>query len=160
MNQTKIVKEIIKNNIYLTLATSDKKGRPWISPVFFAYDSNYNFYWCSEKRSRHSTLIEQNNRVAGVIFDSSVPEGEGNGVYIIGKAQEVQKKEIPHAINIIYNRKKKANPYKKFRNIHDFTGNAPWRMYKLLPQKFWTLKDSVKVNGYPVDRRTEVKLKD
>ncbi len=159
MKPTDIAKEIIEKNIYLTLATSDKKGTPWISPVAFAYDSNYNFYWCSEKKSRHSKLIKQNNRVAVVIFDSSAPEGGGNGVYIIGKAQEVQKKEIPYAIKVVYNRKKKANPYKKFRNIQDFTGNAPWRMYKLLPQKFWTLKDSVKVNGYPVDRKTEVKMK-
>ena len=160
MIPTNIAKEIIEKNIYLTLATSDQKGTPWISPVFFAYDPNYNFYWCSEKKSRHSKLIKQNNRVAAVIFDSSVPEGEGNGVYIIGKAQEVQKKDISHAVSTIYNRKKKDNPYRKFRNIDDFTGNSPWRMYKLVPHTFWTLKDTVKVNGYPVDRRTEIKLKD
>lgn len=160
MNPTNIAKEIIEKNIYLTLATSDKKGTPWISPVVFAYDLNYNFYWCSEKKSRHSTLIKQNSRVAVVIFDSSIPEGEGNGVYIVGKAQEVKKKELPYVISVVYNRKKKDTPYKKFRNSSDFSANSPWRMYKLLPHTFWTLKDSVKVKGYPVDRRAEVKLKD
>ena len=159
MDPSDIAKGIIEKNIYLTLATSDKKGTPWISPVYFAYDTDYNFYWCSEKKSRHSTLIRENSRVAVVIFDSSVPEGEGNGVYIIGKAQEVQKKEIAHAIDVLYSRKKKDNPYKRFRDINDFTGNSPWRMYKLMPHTLWTLKDNVKVKGYPVDRKIEVKLK-
>jgi nitroimidazol reductase NimA-like FMN-containing flavoprotein (pyridoxamine 5'-phosphate oxidase superfamily) len=65
-------KAIIKNNIYLTLATATKDGKPWISPLFFAYDNDFNLYWVSSKNSLHSKLIRSNPRVAIVIFDSSL----------------------------------------------------------------------------------------
>jgi len=32
----KKAKEIIISNIYMTISTASKVGKPWISPVFFA----------------------------------------------------------------------------------------------------------------------------
>ena len=73
--------QIISENIYMTIATSSIDGKPCISPVFFAYDEDYNLFWVSNKESRHSTLIKANSQVAIVIFDSKSPEGDGDGVY-------------------------------------------------------------------------------
>ncbi len=142
---------IIKKNIYMTISTCDKSN-PWISPVSFAYDSDYNLYWASEKSAKHSKLIKKNSNVAIVIFDSSTPEGVGNGVYIVGKAAEIRGKELPDAVKILCSRKKKDSEYSKFQSTEDFTGNSPWRMYKIIPKKFWTLKDGTNIRGYPVDR--------
>lgn len=158
LSKEKEAKKIIQNNNYMTISTCDKKGNPWISPVAFAYDSKYNLYWASEKSAKHSTLIEKNSNVAVVIFDSSVPEGTGNGVYFIGKAFEVHEKELEKVIKILCARKKKDSEYSKFQCVEDFTGNSPWRMYKIVPRKLWTLKDGIRVKGYPVDRKIEVKL--
>lgn len=77
----------------MTIATADKTGEPWISPVVFGYDKNYNLYWFSDKDSKHSKLIAQNPRVAVVIFDSKAPEGTGDGVYIVGKAKQLTERE-------------------------------------------------------------------
>lgn len=160
VNHLEEARKIIQNNIYMTIATSDKKGNPWISPVAFSYDSDHNLYWASEKTSKHSKLIKKNNKVAVVIFDSSAPEGQGNGVYLIGNATEVKEKELEHAIKVLYSRKKKDSEYSKFNNIKDFSGKSPWRMYKIVPRSFWILKDNVKVKGYPVDRKIDVKVRD
>ncbi len=88
-----IARKIIKDNIYMTIATADKSGEPWISPVVFGYDEDYNLYWMSDKNSKHSKLISQNNKVAIVIFDSKAPEGTGDGVYTVGRAAELLERE-------------------------------------------------------------------
>jgi len=36
----------------------------------------------SDKNGQHSKNIAENNRVFIVIYDSTVPEGDGEGVYI------------------------------------------------------------------------------
>ncbi|MBI2029943.1 pyridoxamine 5'-phosphate oxidase family protein, partial [Candidatus Gottesmanbacteria bacterium] len=43
----KIAKEIIKKNIYLTLATTDGKI-PWSAPLFYAVGNDYHFYFISQ----------------------------------------------------------------------------------------------------------------
>lgn len=135
----------------MIIATSDRTGEPWISPVVFGYDKNYNLYWFSDKDSKHSKLIYQNNRVAVVVFDSKAPEGTGDGVYIVGKASEVLEKELEHAIKIVSGRFGKEPKSKE-----KFLGDSPLRFYKIVPEKLWKLNDSVKVKGHFVDYRIEV----
>jgi hypothetical protein len=38
-------KEIIEKIQYATIASVTEHGMPWNSPVFTAYDKNFNFYW-------------------------------------------------------------------------------------------------------------------
>ena len=49
----KLAKEIIEQNQYVTLATSDNAGNPWVSPVVYAYDKDCNFYFVSIPNSKH-----------------------------------------------------------------------------------------------------------
>ena len=37
----KLAKDIIIDNIYLTLGTAD--GDPWVAPLFYCVSENYNF---------------------------------------------------------------------------------------------------------------------
>lgn len=105
MTNEEKAKQIIEENIYCTVATATLDGKPWISPVFFSYDENYNIYWVSNKNSIHSELIRQNPQVAIVIFNSQAPEGEGDGVYIKAKVQELyDEEEIKKAIKIFNKR--------------------------------------------------------
>lgn len=134
----------------MTIATANKNAEPWISPVVFGYDENYNLYWFSDKDSKHSKLIYQNNRVAVVIFDSKAPEGTGDGVYIVGKASELLEDELEQAIKTHKNRFGKTQPKKKFMD------DSPLRFYKITPEKFWKLNDIVMVKGQAVDYRIEV----
>ena len=81
--------EIIKKIIYITLATVTKDGQPWNSPLFSMYDKELNFYWSSDWKSVHSGNIRANNKVFCVIYDSTMKEGTGEGVYFAGKSYEL-----------------------------------------------------------------------
>jgi nitroimidazol reductase NimA-like FMN-containing flavoprotein (pyridoxamine 5'-phosphate oxidase superfamily) len=148
-------KEIIEQNIYLTMSTSDKQGNPWISPVYCAYDGQYNFYWTSNPNARHSKNIQENdNKIAFIVFNSSVAEGTGEGVYFEGKAYEMSdEKEMAAALQLYYSRKNKLT-----KPAGDFLGESPRRLYKAVPERAWMNTDE-KINGYIVDAKIEVKLK-
>lgn len=146
-------KRIIEKILYITIATASKDGAPWNTPVYSAFDENYNFFWASDKNSVHSKNISENNRVALVIYDSTVPEGTGEGVYVQAKAFELTDgNEIKHALDCLDGR-----VGKKPHSPSQFLGNMPRRVYKAVPEKFW-VNDDGEVNGNYIDIRIEVDL--
>lgn len=148
------VKQILQKILYITIATSTKDGMPWNSPVYSAYDENYNFYWASDQNGQHSKNIKENPNVFLVIYDSTAPEGTGEGVYVQAKAYELtDEKEILHALSILDKRVGKT----KERHAEEFLGNYPRRVYKAVPEKFWMNSDG-EVNGNFIDIRVEVDL--
>ncbi|HUB92403.1 MAG TPA: pyridoxamine 5'-phosphate oxidase family protein [Candidatus Saccharimonadales bacterium] len=145
-------KMLIKKIIYITIATSNRKSVPWNSPVFCAYDKNYNFYWISAEKTVHSINIEQNENVALVIYDSTVPEGAGFGVYIKAKASEVRsRKEVRMALSLLYKRKHQAPP-----SPMEFMGRSRRKVYKAVPVHVWTndlmekQEDKLKFLRFPI----------
>lgn len=76
------VKKILKNNLYMTISVATKKGDPWISNLYYAYDKDYNLYWYSPKNSVHSKIIAQNPQVAFAIFNSTATGDDVDAVYI------------------------------------------------------------------------------
>ncbi len=44
---TAIAREVIDANRYMTIASADARGDPWVSPVYFAQDDYRDFYWMS-----------------------------------------------------------------------------------------------------------------
>ncbi len=154
MNKAEKTKKIISDILYITLATSSKDGEPWNTPVYGSYDESYNFFWISSPESKHSKNIKENNQVAIVIYNSTDPEGTGEGVYIQAKAYELTDlDEIEKALKFHYGRKNKPA-----RPISDFQDYSPRRVYKAIPEKFW-INETQKVNGYPADIRSEVDMK-
>ena len=147
-------KEIIEKILYITIASVSKDGVPWNSPVYSSHDEEYNFFWASLHQSQHSRNIKENNRVFIVIYDSTVPEGTGEGVYIQAKVYELSdEKEITHASKYHYGRTNKEP-----RPASDFVGDQRIRMYKAVPEKVWT-NTYDKVDGRNVDGRIEISLK-
>lgn len=146
-------KGIISKIIYVTIATCTKDGKPWNSPVYSAFDENYNFFWVSDQNSQHSKNIKENNKVFLVIYDSTVPEGTGKGVFVQAKAFELtDEKEIAYACRYLDGRVNKK-PHKP----DQFLGNMPRRVYKAVPEKFW-VNDAGDVNGNYIDVRIEADL--
>ncbi len=147
MNQfqlANIAKEIIKNNIYLTLGTADKD--PWVAPVFYAVDDKYNFYYISQMDSLHTRHILKSPSVAFAIFDSHQKEGTGNGVQGIGKVHLLSDEELSEAFKWYHTTFIEMKP-------EFFTGNAPYRFFKIIPEHFYVLDPEAKV-----DKRVEVNL--
>jgi uncharacterized protein YhbP (UPF0306 family) len=149
MNQeelNKLAKDIITKNIYLTLSTADN-NTPWAAPLFYCTDKNYNFYYISQMDSLHTRHILKNAKVAFAIFDSHAEEGQGNGVQGSGSAhlleEEVEIKEaLKHYHTTFIDCK-----------FEDFTGERPYRLFKIVPDKFYVLEPDA-----DVDKRVEVSL--
>lgn len=151
-------REIISKIIYITIATADAQGQPWNSPVYSAFDENYNFYWNSWKESQHSRNVEVNPNIFLVIYDSTLAEGSGahTGVYIQAKAHMLtDKKEVKRANELLV--KRKSKPSSKLRGVHEFLGDYPRRVYKAVPERVW-LNEVGDINGNYIDKRIEVKL--
>ncbi len=141
-----IAREIIRENIYLTLATSDG-GRPWASPLFYCTDDDYNFYFISLPDSFHSRHIGENPSVAFAIFDSRQAEGTGNGVQGSGSVERVPDGELEEALQWYKTDYIELTP-------QNLTAPAPYRMYKLMSERFYVLDPEARV-----DKRVEVFLR-
>lgn len=150
--------EIIKKIIYITLATVSKDGQPWNSPLYSAFDKDLNFYWFSDHKSVHSSNIKTNNKVFCVIYDSTMKEGTGEGIYFTGKAYEIsQDIKILAALKVMDERVGKQ----KERHAEKFMGANPLRVYKVIPEKFWMNDDEKDANGkYVKDIKVEVPLEE
>jgi len=145
MNLKDTVRKIIKDNIYLTLATAD--NIPWATPLFYCTDSDYNIYFISQLDSIHTKHILKNPLVAFAIFDSTQKEGEGTGIQASGKVHLLEsKKTIEDALKYYHTSFIPCTP-------EEFMGDKPYRLFKLVPEKIYTQDPDAKV-----DKRVEVSL--
>lgn len=136
--------EIIRKIPYITLATVSNDGQPWNSPLWSVYDENLNFYWSSDQRSIHSGNLRNNDKVFCVIYDSTMAEGTGEGVYFQGKAYELTESEL---LVECPSRDKPIN----------FKSNNILKIYKVVPDKIWMNDDEKDKNGkYIKDIKVEV----
>ena len=146
-------REIIEAIHYSTIASISDDGLPWNAPVFSAYGKDDNFYWGSHKDSQHSKNIRFNKNIFLVIYDSTVPAGKGEGVYIRAAAKELEDpQEIEFAHRLLTERH--IAPYWKLEEVQ---GGGPIRLYKAVPEKFWMNADGEK-DGHYIDVRVEVRL--
>ena len=72
---------------FATWLSSD--GKPWSTPVYFAYDKGFNLYWASAKNSCHSANIAINPAIFISTYDSTASEGSAVGLYINAIAREL-----------------------------------------------------------------------
>ena len=77
----------------MTLATVCADGAPWNTPVAPTYDGDLVFRWGSNENSVHSGNVRNEKRVFVVIYDSTAPDGLGEGVYMKGVAEELDEYE-------------------------------------------------------------------
>jgi len=119
---------LIDANAYMTLATADRDGRPWASPVWFAHDDYTTFIWVSRPEARHSRNVESRPQVAIVIFDSTVPEYTAEAVYVEAEAEWVGDAEQDHAIEV-FSRRSQARGGEAW-TLDNVTPPAGLRMYR------------------------------
>jgi nitroimidazol reductase NimA-like FMN-containing flavoprotein (pyridoxamine 5'-phosphate oxidase superfamily) len=132
-----VAREIIDANRYMTLATADGDGRPWAAPVWYAHQGYTEFFWVSRPGARHSRNLATRPEVGIVIFDSTVPEGEGQAVYVEALAEEVDGAERGPGIGIVSRRSEAggAGPW----GVEDVTGPAPLRLYRARAEQHFVL---------------------
>lgn len=140
---TRIARDIIKNNIYLTLGTADGLI-PWTAPLFYAVSDDYTFYFISQMDSLHTQHVLKNPQIGFSIFDSHQKEGSGNGVQASGKAYLLKYEELTEAFKWYHTTFVEMTP-------ETFKAPAPYRLFKIIPEHFYVLDPTA-----PTDKRIEV----
>lgn len=153
MRTKKDIIQLLEQIPYINISSVTPDSMPWISPVWSAYDEDFNFYWTSSPDSQHSKNFLHQDDISFVVYDSSVQSG-GWGLYVKARAYELgkDKEELQKAVDIFY-RKKGSEP----RLIEDFLGDAPRRMYKAVAEKFWV--NDYDKNRVPADIKVEINLR-
>ena len=96
-----IARDILDGTSYVVLATADAEGLPWASPVWFAQEDYREIFWVSYPGARHSQNIAARAHVGLVVFDSTVPAGSGQAVYMAAIAEQVKEPTaIEHGIAV------------------------------------------------------------
>ena len=121
-------RRIIDANRYLTLATADADGRPWVTPVWFAPEGYTDFIWVSRPSTLHSTNIAVRPEVGIVVFDSTVAIGQGQAVYIEAVAEQIADTGADAAI-AVFSARSEANGGRPWRPS-DVVGAAAFRLYR------------------------------
>lgn len=158
MNSIEIARYLIEHTDHMTVATADISGKPWVSPVFFSFDSQYNFYWVSSRKSLHSQNIRIRPEIA-IVISGPVPPNNGlDGVYIDARAIELESEsEIRNGIQALA---KRPQPTKfTTRSSEDVTDEAVWRMYKATPVAISKRADTVE-NGQAITIRESLELQE
>ncbi|HEY7151449.1 MAG TPA: pyridoxamine 5'-phosphate oxidase family protein [Solirubrobacterales bacterium] len=99
-----MARRVIDANLYMTLATADGEGRPWASPVWYAHEGYLEFLWVSRPEARHSRNLATRPEAGIVIFDSTVPEGGAEAVYVEATARELEGAEQGRGLGILSGR--------------------------------------------------------
>ena len=143
-----VAREIIDANRYMTLATADGDGRPWAAPVWYAHQGYTDLFWVSRPGARHSRNLAARPEVGIVIFDSTVPIGTGQAVYVEALAAEVEEAERGQAI-AVFSRRSQAQGAAGW-DLANVTGPAPFRLYRARASAQFVLDDH--------DQRVAVRL--
>ena len=139
---------IIDANLYMVLGTVDDRGRPWTSPVYYAPERYRDFYWVSRPDALHSRNLAARPDVSIVIFDSSVPIGTGQGVYITAAATELTGAEREEPVRV-FSRRSLEHGGAEW-TVADVEPPAELRLYRASATAHYTLGGD--------DRRVEVDI--
>ena len=143
----KTARRIIDANSYMTLGTADADGRPWATPVWFAPDGYTDFIWVSRPGTRHSRNIAARPDVGIVIFDSTVPVGKAEAVYVEAVAEQVPADEVESAMAVFS--ATLANDGGRPWQVADVVGAASFRLYRARASAHYLL--GVQDSRVPVD---------
>ena len=151
--------EILGQVLYATIATVSEDGQPWNSPVFTAFDDDLNLYWTSDKVAQHSQNVRANGKAFIAIYDSTVPQGTGEGVYILAEAHEINNPSLINAARTITQGRKGLSITENEYTY--FSDDAVRRVYQAVPQKIWMNDNEYdKAGHFKRDIRVELKIEE
>lgn len=132
-----VARGIIDDNRYMALGTADETGRPWVTPVYFAPDGYRALYWLSSPERRHSRNVAVRPEVSIVVFNSQVPIGEGQAVYMAATAAELDGDELERGIEI-FSRVSQSHGARAW-TLQDARPPAALRLYRAAVSEHWVL---------------------
>jgi predicted pyridoxine 5'-phosphate oxidase superfamily flavin-nucleotide-binding protein len=152
-----VVRSVIDANSYMALGTADEAGSPWVSPVWFASEDYRSFHWVSSPDAKHSRNLGAHPEVAIAVFDSTVPVGGAQAVYMKGVAKELTGAELEQGLEV-FDRVSRRDIDRAF-GLDDVQGSALFRLYRATVSEHWVLiRGGDPDRGSGVDRSERVSL--
>ncbi|HEY0538927.1 MAG TPA: pyridoxamine 5'-phosphate oxidase family protein [Actinoallomurus sp.] len=121
-----VARDVIADNVYLSLGTADASGDPWVSPVYYTAHGHTDFYWVSSPDALHSRNIARRPQVSMAIYDSHSPVGGAEAVYMTALAAQVADEDLTDAAAIYNGRLPEA---KRFE-LGELLSPALLRLYR------------------------------
>lgn len=151
------VRRVIDTNSYMAVGTTDEIGHPWVSPVWYASEDYLNFLWVFSPDAKHSRNLAVHAEVAVAIFDSSVPVGGAEAVYMKGVADELTGVDLERGLEIFdrVSQEEIGNSWVP----DDVQGSSLFRLYRATISEHWVLiRGGDPERGSGVDRSERVSL--
>ncbi len=147
-------RELLETARHAALATVNDDGLPHNSPVFMAFDEQLRAIWASNPQAQHSQNVVRSGQVFIVLFDAL---GEGGGLYIRASAEAVPDDKVASALETFNVARQRL--LRETLTPDYFTGTAPQRLYRAVPEKLWVnLADRDSAGHVIRDARFEVSL--
>jgi Pyridoxamine 5'-phosphate oxidase len=131
------VHELVEANRYMTIATADARGVPWVSPVWFAPWGGERLLWVSDPGARHSRNIAARPQVAIVVFDSRVEVGAAEGLYLDAIAEQLAGAELSAGVEAFSEHSVRGGLASW--SLKDVTAPAKHRLYCATVREAWVL---------------------
>lgn len=135
----------------MQLATSTKRGAPWVCNVWYVSDSKQNLYWISPTDKRHSQELAKNNHAAATITLAKAPGDKRPwALQIEGTVEQISGLSKAHVTKNYVSKglATQENIKKLLTNI-----TSPRAIYKLTPSKI-ILFDPSNIGGEPLHEYT------
>ena len=135
--------QIVRATPIAALSTVSPGSKPHNSPVFMAFDANFNGVWSSKIDSQHSQNIARTGEAFIVVYDSSGEQGAG--LYIEAEVHMLTKESPDFALALEVFREAKMLCGAPEPRANDFARPGGQRLYLAVPKVLWvnyTTKDS------------------
>lgn len=122
-------RDVLDSVRYIVLSTVDPDGWPRTSPVYFTPHRYEDLYWVSHPDTHHSANLRRDDRLSGVVFDSTVAPGGGQrAVYVVGRAREVPAGELGEHVGVAFDPEGRGG---RAFAADELSGGADLRLYVL-----------------------------
>ena len=123
-----MARDVLDRIRYVVLGTIDDDGRTRTSPVYFVPHGYQDLYWVSNPESHHSHNLGRDDRVSGVVFDSTVaPSPDTRAVYVTGTAREIPADELAQHLANAFDPDRGGRAF----TAEELTGDADVRLWLL-----------------------------
>jgi len=135
---------VVESTRIASLSTVSPGSKPHNSPVFLAFDANFNGVWSSRPDSQHSQNIARTNEAFIAIYDSSGEQGAG--LYIEAEIQMLLPENPDFALALEVFKEAKMLCGAPEPRANDFTRPGGQRLYLAVPTMLWV--NSVVKDGH------------
>jgi hypothetical protein len=91
---------LLQETTTLTLATVDPDGVPRATPLFFAFDRAFNFYFLSDSSTRHGLNLVRDDRAGAAVYPEELDWRQLRGLQLQGLVARLSPPESEEALAI------------------------------------------------------------